>query len=93
MTAGIINGFGERIRDDVTVVQLGDLGHFGDTGSPGGDYFCWKAAFDSDWLDIVLWGNHDRAVIDAQHAFKGYSHPRAEVRHFMRELELRRKLR
>jgi hypothetical protein len=94
VTAGIINEAGERIRDDVTVVQVGDLGHFGgSSGSPGGDYLCWQTAYTDDWLDIILWGNHDRAVLDAQHAFKGYEHPRAEVKHFMRALEQRKVVR
>jgi hypothetical protein len=62
-----------RINHDVEVVQLGDLGHWGDGGSPTGDKWCWEVA--PDWLDIVLWGNHDRALVDKTHSFKGYQHP------------------
>lgn len=74
-----------RINDDVTVVQLGDLGHFGQDGSPTGDMLCYKAAVDR-WIDIVLWGNHDRAVVDPQHIFGGYFPPTPETRHYMQIL-------
>lgn len=60
-----------RINHDVEVVQLGDLGHFGGaTASPTGDILCYKYA--DDWLDVVLWGNHDRAMVDKRHEFKGF---------------------
>lgn len=76
----------KRINHDVEVVQLGDLGHFGKTGSPSGDEFCWLAANDG-FIDIVLWGNHDRAVVDRNHAFTGYEVSNTEVfRHFMAKM-------
>jgi hypothetical protein len=56
-----------RARRDVTVVQLGDLGHFGHRGSPTGDILCYKYVTVNRWCDIVLWGNHDRASIDGAH--------------------------
>lgn len=75
-----------RINTDVTVVQLGDLGHFGGSGgSPTGDLLCYRAAANR-WIDIVLWGNHDRAAVDAGHAFSGYFPPTAETRHYMQIL-------
>lgn len=68
------------------VVQLGDLGHFGDSGSPTGDAMCWQHAKDG-WIDYVLWGNHDRAVVDRRHEFGGYATPRPEIKHMMRLME------
>lgn len=57
-----------RRNKDVEVVQLGDLGHFGAT--QGEDRAMWETA--PNWLDVILWGNHDRAVIDGRHYFGGY---------------------
>lgn len=86
------NGEWQRINHDVEVVQLGDLGHFGKGGSPTGDLLSYEYA--SEWLDIVLWGNHDRAVVDESiHAFKGFQRPRPEVRHIMQLLRFDGKLR
>lgn len=68
------DGDWERINHDVEVVQLGDLGHFGKGGSPTADKLAYRYAV--DWLDIVLWGNHDRAVFDGGHAFTGYEKPK-----------------
>jgi hypothetical protein len=78
------NGEWERVNHDVEVVQLGDLGHFGRGGSPSGDRLCYDIA--DEWLDVILWGNHDRAVFDGGHAFSGYEHPRPEVRLLMLDL-------
>lgn len=67
------NGMGQlRLRKDVTVVQLGDLGHFGRDGSPTADTLCYKYVADNRWADIVLWGNHDRALVDSSHIFTGF---------------------
>lgn len=55
-----------RARKDVVVVQLGDLGHFGKFGSPTGDMLCYYYAW-KGWVDVVLWGNHDRAAVDPAH--------------------------
>lgn len=89
---GIISHTGARINYDVEVIQLGDLGHFGKGGSPTGDQMCYGEAYHGDWIDLLLWGNHDRAVVDAQHAFNGYQHPRPEVKHMILALEQRGKL-
>lgn len=64
-----------RHNNDVEVIQLGDLGHFGDTQA--NDRSIWTYA--SKWLDIILWGNHDRAVIDGGHFFMGYQKPFPET--------------
>jgi hypothetical protein len=54
------------------VVQLGDLGHFGQDGSPTADTLCYKYVTDNRWCDIVLWGNHDRAEVDSSHSSRGF---------------------
>lgn len=72
----------ERKRRDVTVVQLGDLGHFGARGSMTGDMLCYKYVAVNRWCDVVLWGNHDRAAIDgAHHATDFIQVP--EARHYI----------
>lgn len=82
----------KRLRDDCVVVQLGDLGHFGSSwenghtvpGSQMGDLMIYEHG--SKWLDLVLWGNHDRAVIDRQHHFGGYIAPTPETFRVMKKL-------
>lgn len=80
-----------RTNFDARVIQLGDLGHFGGaTGSPTGDYMCYRYA--DRWLDTILWGNHDRAVVDSAHAFKGYMHPGGNTKGLMDDLYTKGKL-
>lgn len=63
----------ERTDLEARIIQLGDLGHFGITGSPTGDLFCYELARD---IGIeVLFGNHDRAVVDSYHKHTGYESP------------------
>lgn len=73
-----------RTDKDVYVVQLGDLGHVGQDNRTG-DMFCYRAAVNG-WIDLVLWGNHDRFAIDAGHAFRGCVTPTAETQAYMDEL-------
>jgi hypothetical protein len=88
----IINENDERINKDVEVVHLGDLGHFGSEmqngkrvpGSSTADLLCWQAVA-KHWIDIVLWGNHDRAVASSRHAFGGYIEPPTPTRVLMEE--------
>ena len=62
-----------RLYRDVHVIQLGDLAHVGgSTGSETGDILCYKYVTKNRWVDVVLWGNHDRALVDPQHEFRGY---------------------
>ena len=82
---------GERLAPEVEVIQIGDLGDFGFKGSPDGDELCWRHA--DRWLDMVLWGNHDRAVFHDAHTFSGYAGTSQEVRHLMRLLEHEDRLR
>lgn len=88
-----------RIRDDCVVVQLGDLGHFGSSyefgkmvpGSSMGDLLTYSHG--ARWLDFVLWGNHDRAVIDQQtHGFVGYIEPAPETFRIMQKLRDEKRL-
>lgn len=65
-----------RINHDVEVVQLGDLGHYG-ADSMGKDRLIWEYA--PRWVDVILWGNHDRAIIDGRHFFMGYQKPLPET--------------
>lgn len=65
-----------RTNHDVEVVQLGDIGHYGgDTQAR--DRSIWTMAL--KWVDTILWGNHDRAVIDGRHFFMGYQKPFPET--------------
>ena len=72
------NGVGiSRINHDVEVVQLGDLGHYGiDTVTA--DRLTWEYA--PKWIDVILWGNHDRAVIEKGHHFGGYANPDGQTK-------------
>jgi hypothetical protein len=74
-----------RLRRDVTVVHLGDLGHFGHRGSPTGDMLCYREVAKNRWCDIVLWGNHDRASIDGSHHATDYMQV-PEANHYIRML-------
>lgn len=77
-----------RIDHDTFVVQLGDLAHLGGaTGSPTGDQICYLYA--DRWLDLVLWGNHERALVDWQHGFSGYEYPGI---HIEKKIEYLRKI-
>jgi hypothetical protein len=67
-----------RRAEGATVVQLGDLGHFGAT-TGADDRAVWEAA-EAGLVDLVLWGNHDRAVWDRRHLFNGYDPPFPETR-------------
>jgi hypothetical protein len=68
-------------RSDMCVIQLGDLGHHS-ASTRGDDRDCWLAA-EAGLVDRVVWGNHDRAVVDRNHWFGGsepYAEPFPEVR-------------
>lgn len=72
-----------RLHNDAIVVHLGDLGDYSSKGSPTGDELCWH--YGKRWIDIQLWGNHDRAVFDQWHAFTNYQAPGPTVKHLMRQ--------
>lgn len=79
---------------DCIVVQCGDLGHFG-RETYADDLTCWRNVYDKTLkVDIVIWGNHDRAVIDTNHTFGGYSKPHGpEIKHMMNAMEADGRLR
>ncbi len=88
---GIIDAKEKRINRDVRVIQLGDLGHFGDGGSPTGDMLCYEAA--DDWFDGMCWGNHDRPLVDGGSVFAGYKNPGRLVEDYVRILMEKGKIR
>ena len=57
-------------------MQLGDLAHYG-IDTQARDRAIWASA--PSWLDVILWGNHDRACWDGRHFFMGYSKPFPET--------------
>lgn len=79
-----------RTDKDVDVILVGDVAHFGMDGSPTGDLLTWKAAL--HWADVILWGNHDRALAESWHQFNGYLFPGFEVAHIIGEARTREKL-
>lgn len=84
------NGDGvRRINYDVFVLQLGDLGHFGPE-SLERDRLCYQKA--DEWDLDILWGNHDRAVIDDRHLFNGYFQPEPETIQVMRKLSREKRI-
>ncbi len=72
-----------RVNFDVEVIQLGDLGHFASNGSRTGDQFVYEAVRDQGWLDYVLWGNHDRYVVDSHHNYTNCEKPSDTTRRAM----------
>lgn len=71
-----------RVNRDVEVVQLGDLGHYG-ADTQAKDRAIWEVA--PGWLDVLLWGNHDRAVFESKkHYFVGYEEPFPETKDAMK---------
>jgi len=84
--AGVVkNG----VKDsDVLLIQLGDLGHFG-ADRRAEDLACYS--FADKFMDIVLWGNHDRAVFSEVHRFAGFTPPMPETEKIM--IRMRRQFR
>lgn len=83
-------GWARTRRDEVEVILLGDVGHFGEGESATADMMTYQVA--DAWADIILWGNHDRAVVDSQHVFKGYLAPKSETRLIMGKLYTEKRL-
>jgi len=53
---------------------------------------CYKQVREG-WIDIVLWGNHDRAIRDSRHEFGGYHRPNSAVHHIIKALEIEKRMR
>lgn len=69
---GLIDEDDKRLRSEIRIIQLGDLGHNGyDTSYPDGDRLCYEAVDKWD-LEFIL-GNHDAALIHRKHIFSGYA--------------------
>lgn len=81
------NGWARAKRDEVEIVIVGDICHLGHGASPTGDMLTLKAAI--DWADVLLWGNHDRAAVDAGHQFSGYQSPGPEIRHLYKIADMK----
>lgn len=58
-----------RVDYDTEIVLVGDVGHFGADVDPFDDMDTWRIA--TIIADTILWGNHDRAIVDRRHAFSG----------------------
>lgn len=79
-----------RTDKEAEIVLVGDIGHFGRDGSQRGDLWTWEAAL--AWADVILWGNHDRALVSQAHAFGGYTSPLPEVYEIIKEARWQGKL-
>jgi hypothetical protein len=86
VTAGIMDASGKRIDNSVRVISVGDLGNFSED-SRTEDYACYR--FAAEHGIEVLWGNHDRAVVDPHHKFSGYARPLQLTRDLMTRLDMR----
>lgn len=77
---GIIDAEGNRVRgNQVTVIQLGDLGDYRfNTIATDAKI----ATYADKWVDIFLWGNHERPVIGGP-SFGGYYPPAPETKQLL----------
>jgi hypothetical protein len=81
--AGLMDKDENRLRPEVQITQLGDLGQF-DYEAQYFDKKCYELAIKMDMR--VLWGNHDRAVISDQHRFRGYCEPDDQMKDLMEQV-------
>ncbi len=77
---GIVGEDGKRIDEDTLVVCTGDLGDFRHN-SKDRDQKAYELA--DDWIDLMLWGNHDYSLINKRIAFGGYTEPNPETARIM----------
>jgi hypothetical protein len=63
-------GVVRNYEDGVRVVHIGDLMHGGYDTSYG-DQECYRYAYKFHWIDDLVWGNHERGLVDERHAFGG----------------------
>lgn len=78
----------KRVDRDVRVVHVGDLGNFADDKTA--DRLTYAVA--DDWLDTLLWGNHDRSVISPMITFNHFERPDEQTLKSMNDLRLSGKL-
>jgi hypothetical protein len=97
---GLMSEAGERLRPEVTVIQLGDLGHFAryhmgsDRIDPENDEACFKLLEDGV-IDLMLWGNHDRPImchLSIDNIFGGYLAPSLDFVHKVQGLRAQGKI-
>lgn len=79
-----------RDRRDVTVVQLGDFIHAGHD-SVERDAVTVQAV--NKWCDVVLWGNHDRSIVDPDIAFNGLYPPNSTTLNELKNMIVSGKIR
>lgn len=78
--------------EDFLVVQLGDLGHHGGH-TKWQDREIFERVYKNGLVDVLLWGNHDRAIIDRKHLFGGYDSPFPETVHIINTMQYDGRLR
>jgi len=83
------DGWG-RTDKPVDIILLGDVGHFGTEGTPTGDLMAWELAIRV--ADVILWGNHDRAMVEEYHAFRDFHRHPIEALQCMKEARAAGKL-
>jgi hypothetical protein len=83
------NGLEPINREETAVLLLGDVIH-ADEASQERDLDCLKGAV--CWVDVILWGNHDRAVFQDQHTFGNYAPPLLATRQLLNKLHSRGRL-
>lgn len=68
---GITNDKGDRIDFETRVIHIGDIID-GRMSTVGRDRSILEAATDRQWIDDLIWGNHERGLFDPnRHGFKG----------------------
>jgi len=77
---GIIDEDGQRIDNETLIICTGDLGDFR-RDSKDRDLRAYELA--DDWIDLMLWGNHDYSMINKKIAFSGYTDPHPETAKIM----------
>ena len=92
---GLLDDKGNRIRTEVRVIQLGDLGHFARYKmgsqyiSARDDWECFELILDRV-IDEMVWGNHDRALVATRlggTGFSGFTQPKPEFMLSVHSLE------
>lgn len=70
---------------DVRVIQIGDIIQV-DDAQAANDEVTLNFAFRHGWIDDFIVGNHDRAIVDNKHAFRGFTAPYPGVIHMIAEM-------
>lgn len=83
--ANIIDEKGRtELGQKTEVVQVGDLVNLtNDTRQND----LRTAKYAPDYLDVILWGNHDFAWFDENLTFRGYARPAPELAHYLKKIK------